>query len=178
MLAARIRHLHLAALAAVALAVWAGDLPAQEPPRADRPAVEDDGPAASPRAALFRSLVLPGWGHAYAGAPGRGAIYFGLASGSVWMTYVARRQLQDSRREQEWLRLAGELEPLERTELVEARAQHFEDWAALSVFLFFLAGADAYVAAYLADFDDRIGVSPEADGGFRFEARIPVGQAR
>lgn len=132
------------------------------------------GPPFSPRGAFLRSLVLPGWGQAYVESPGRGAVYFALTGGSLWMSYLARSQLRDARREQDWLRETGELEEDEETEFAIARARHFEDWAALSLFLVFLSAADAYVAAYLADFDERIGVRPDADGALRIEARLPM----
>lgn len=132
-------------------------------------------PPYSPRGAFFRSMILPGWGQAYVGAPGRGAVYFGLASGSFVMSYVARRQLLDARTEQEWLRASGAIGLDEDTEFVLARERHFEDWAALTIFLTFLAGADAYVSAYLSDFDERIGVVPDAEGNPRFQLTVPLG---
>ena len=155
-----------------------GPLTAQEP--APAAAEVPVGPSVSPRGAFLRSLVLPGWGQAYVGAPGRGAVYFAMTGGSVWMSYVARRQLQDAREQQEWLRgVPGlEFDPTLDSEFVQARARHFEDWVALSLFLMFFSGADAYVSAYLADFDERMGVRPGADGSLRFEARIPVGGPR
>jgi hypothetical protein len=142
------------------------------------PEEELEGPPVSPRGAFFRSLILPGWGQAYAGAPGKGAVYFGLAGSSVWMSYVSRRQLADARREQFWLRERGEIGPTERIGIVEAREQQFEDWAALTVFLFFLSGADAFVSAYFSDFDERIGVQPAADGSLRLQAGFPLGPSR
>jgi hypothetical protein len=90
------------------------------------------------------------------------------------MSYVARSQLRDARREQDWLRETGQIAPEAETEFALARARHFEDWAALSIFLMFLAGADAYVAAYLVDFDEHIGVRPDAAGTLRIEATLPV----
>ncbi|MEX2571624.1 MAG: DUF5683 domain-containing protein [Gemmatimonadota bacterium] len=161
-------------LATVSMLFATPGLAQQQPP--DPEGAPD--PPFSPRGAFLRSVVLPGWGQAYVGAPGRGAVYFGLAGGSIWMSYVAKRQLESARDEQAWLRDSGQIEPDAETPFAFARAQHFEDWAALSVFLMFLAGADAYVAAYLSDFDERIGVMPEAGGGLRFEARFaaPGGQ--
>ena len=132
----------------------------------------------SPRGAFLRSLALPGWGQAYAGVPVKGAVYFSLTGGSVWMSYVARRQLADARREQFWLRESGQIGPAEETPLALAREQQFEDWAALTLFLFFLSGADAYVSAHLADFDDRIGVQSTPEGSLRFEANLPLGRRR
>ena len=135
-------------------------------------------PPFSPRGAFFRSLVLPGWGQAYVGAPGRGAVYFSLATVSLWMSYVARQQLRDARLEQDWLRETGRLGADQETEFALARARAFEDWAAFGVFVVFLSGADAYVAAYLVDFDERIGVAPTGGGGVAVSARIPVGSLR
>jgi hypothetical protein len=90
------------------------------------------------------------------------------------MAYVARRQQADARAQQAWLRDSGQIEPGDETGIFVARSQQFEDWTALAVFLFFFAGADAYVAAYLADFDERMGVTPGADGSLQFRASIPV----
>lgn len=161
-------------LAALLMAAPARAQQAQEPAAA--PAGDPEGPPVSARGAFVRSLLLPGWGQAYAGAPGRGSVYFGLASGSAWMTYVARRQLAEARREQAWLRETGALLPTQETEFALARARQVEDWTALTIFLFFFAGADAYVAAYLADFDERIGVLPTPEGGMRFQVTLPLGR--
>lgn len=154
-----------------------GQVPPPPPPTVEE-AAEEAGPPYSPRGAFFRSLVLPGWGQAYVDAPARGAVYFSLASGSVWMAWVARRQLSDARREQYWMRQTGEIGPTDETNIAVSREQQFEDWAALSVFLFFFAGADAYVSAYLSDFGERIGVQPGADGQLRIQTMIPVGPRR
>lgn len=154
-----------------------GQVAPPPPPPAQESAEEVELPY-SPRGAFLRSLVLPGWGQAYVDAPARGAIYFSLASGSAWMAWVARRQLADARREQHWLRQNGELGLTEETDIAVSREGQFEDWAALSIFLFFFAGADAYVSAYLADFGDRIGVQPGADGALRIQTTIPVGLSR
>jgi hypothetical protein len=170
-------------LTVVVLLMLLGGLPArpvagQAAPGPAAADVMEDGPPVSPRGAFLRSLVLPGWGQAYAGAPGRGAIFFSMAAGSSYMTYTARRLQRDAVREQTWLRDTGQIEPTAETEFALARARHFEDWAALSLFLLFLSGADAYVAAYLADFDERIGVLPDPDGGLQFRLSVPVGRAR
>ena len=164
----------------VLLLLVVGPVSAQSPPAtadADLAAVEPQMEF-SPRGAFFRSLVFPGWGQVYVRAPGRGAVYFSLASTSLWMSYVSRRQLADAREQQAFLRDTGQIEPTEETGLYEARSQQFEDWAALSVFLFFFAGADAYVSAYLADFDERVGVRPGLDGSFEIRASFPVGSPR
>lgn len=146
-------------------------------PPADSAAVQAEPftPPVSPRGAFFRSVLLPGWGQAHVGAPARGAAYFALAAGSGWMTYLTRQQLGDARAEQEWLRDTGAINLTDETDFAIARSQHFEDWAALTIFLMFLSGADAYVAAYLADFGERVEVRSAEGGGLRLETRIPVG---
>lgn len=171
------RRLSILGLAIFALAAPLAGQEVVPPPAVVR---EDayTGPPVSPRGAFLRSLVIPGWGQAYVGAPTRGAVYFSLAGGSLWMTYVARRQLHDARRELAWQQEIGVVAPTVESEFVLARGRHLEDWAALSIFLFFLSGADAYVAAYLSDFQDRIGVLPGNDGTLRIEARLPGGWSR
>jgi hypothetical protein len=166
------RRLCLAFGTAFLLLASRGPATAQDPPGVI-PAPLPEGPAFSPRGAFLRSLVLPGWGQAYVEAPGRGAIYFALAGGSAWMAYIARSQLRDARAEQAFLRETGRIELDEETEFAIARSRHFEDWAALSIFLVFFSAADAYVSAYLADFDERIGVRPGPDGALRIEAQFP-----
>src|SRR5690606_30426116 len=94
---------------------------------------------------------------------------------STWMAYVSRRQQADALMQLETLRGSGAIGPDDRTPLFDARSQQFEDWTTLSVFLFFFAGADAYVSAYLADFDDRIGFERDRAGNLRLRATIPVG---
>lgn len=132
----------------------------------------------SPRGAFFRSLVLPGWGQSVTGSPGRGAVYFALEAGSLWMAYKSRTKLSDARLEEAQLRDAGLL-PLNRnTGLVVAREEQFEDWATLSIFLLFFSAADAFVSAYLADFDEHLRAGATADAAVQIEGRIPVGGGR
>lgn len=175
-----IRHSRIWAVVALVALASSGTATAQDAPAAEPAASGAEGLDLpySPRGAFFRSLILPGWGQTYVGAPGRGAVYFSLASGSFLMTYVARQQLLDARSEQEWLVETGALQADVDTEFTLARERHFEDWAALSLFLMFLAGADAYVSAYLADFQDRIGVMPAPDGAVQLQMRLSLPGSR
>jgi hypothetical protein len=149
-----------------------GQQPVQQP---DAPA---DSVTISPRGALVRSLVLPGWGQTYVGAPGRGAIYFAAEMGSLWMVYKSRQQLRAARVLERHLLDTGVLPANERLDLVISREAQQEDWITLAIFLLFFSGADAYVAAQLADFDERFGVRQSASGGVQMEARFPVGARR
>lgn len=160
--------------AAALIGVLCHPAAAQTTPAATADTTNASGAPVSPRGAFFRSVVLPGWGQSYVGSPGRGAVYFTLAGASGWMAWVARGQRQDALEQQAWLRETGAIGPTDRTGLVEARSQQFEDWIALTVFFFFAAGADAYVAAYLSDFDERMGVTPGSDGSLQIRATFPL----
>jgi hypothetical protein len=174
----RTRRVLLALAAAVALAA----APSEAQEAAPRPAAGDtvaaDTGGVSARGALLRSLVLPGWGQAYVGAPGRGAIYFSLEAGSLWMVFKTRRQFAAAEEQQGLLRARGEQSLTTTTALVEARGQQVEDWITLAVFLLAFSGADAYVAAQLADFGDNVGVLPAPAGGLQLRARVPLGGGR
>ncbi|HEV2150600.1 MAG TPA: hypothetical protein VGR37_24595 [Longimicrobiaceae bacterium] len=132
----------------------------------------------SPRGAFLRSLVLPGWGQSAVGSPGRGAIYFALEAGSLWMVYKSHRKLGFARRSQASLRETGEVSEERQIPLVNAREQQLEDWITLSGFLLLFNAADAFVAAHLVDFDERIGVVPGRDGGAELRVSLPVGRPR
>lgn len=163
-----------ALLLAAALMVYAGLAAAQAAPAPpDSAAVSEPFSA---RGAFLRSLVLPGWGQSYVGSPGRGAVYFALEAGSLWMVYKTSRELGEVRELQRYLRATGRLSEQQTLGIVEAREEQREDWITLSLFLLLFSGADAYVAAQLADFDERIGVRPGPEGGVRLEARVPVGR--
>ncbi|HEX6747875.1 MAG TPA: DUF5683 domain-containing protein [Longimicrobium sp.] len=129
----------------------------------------------SPRDAFFRSLILPGWGQSSIGAPGRGAVYFALESGSLWMVYKSNQKLQEARELEATQHEAGILDPERTLPLVRARRNEREDWITLSVFWFFFSGADAFVSAYLRDFDRHVGVAPAPTGGAQLQVSVPVG---
>lgn len=173
-----------AAVVGAALALATGGIAAagaaQEPEAAPPAAVEVEEPETpiSGRGAFIRSLVLPGWGQAYVGAPGRGAIYFAMEAGSAWMVYKTYQQLNEARDAQAWLREVGRLPVDEKLDVVESREEQLEDWLAISIFLLLFSGADAYVTAQLADFDEHVGVGPGIDGGARLELRVPFGRRR
>lgn len=170
---ARVRLVLLLACALASVAPAA----AQESPPAE-PAAAADSVTVSARGALLRSLVLPGWGQSYVGAPGRGAIYFAAEAGSLWMTYKTIRSLREARRLEAWLRDTEQLPEGERLGLAESREEQREDWIALSIFWLLASGADAYVAAQLADFDQHIGVRPAPSGGVELRMRVPFGAPR
>jgi len=133
----------------------------------------------SPGGALMRSFAIPGWGQAAAQAPGRGAFYFTVQSFSVWMLLKTNtllgsaNDILDMRRLDALDRLMADLvDPsdlstaieadeavLDAVDLQQIRRQQREDWFAFSLFILFLGGADAFVAAHLADFPDALEIS-------------------
>jgi hypothetical protein len=129
----------------------------------------------SPRTAFIRSLVLPGWGQSSIGAPGRGAVYFALESGSLWMVYKSDQKLQESRRIDRLRREEGTLAEGASSGLTRARRNEREDWITLSVFWLFFSGADAYVSAHLRGFDAHVEVQPAPTGGAQLQVTVPVG---
>lgn len=157
----------------------AGSAVAQIEPLPEPPLASDtvlaQGPERSPGGAFIRSLVIPGWGQAWVGAPIRGGIYFAIESAAAWMVFKTANQLEDARAEQDFLQGIGVLELDQKTGLVTAREDQLEDWITFSVFMLFFSGADAYVAGYLADFSEHVGVVPEPGGTVNIEATIPIG---
>lgn len=133
------------------------------------------GPQRSPRGAMLRSFIVPGWGQAWVGSPGRGAAYFALEAASLWMLYKTVDRLEQARAYEDYLRETGQLEPTARYPLARAREAQREDWITLSIFLLFFSAADAYVAAQLADFDERVALVPAPDGRLELRASLRVG---
>jgi hypothetical protein len=173
------RGLGLALAAMVARAALPQSAAAQDPLATAEPADSAaPGPGVSAVGAFARSVVLPGWGQAYVGSPGRGAVYFAMEAGTAWMTYKTWRQLEEARDVQGWMRDSGLLLQTEKLDLVDAREQQFEDWVTLSIFVLLFSGIDAFVTAQLADFDEHVGVRPAAGGGLGLQARIPMGPRR
>ena len=148
----------------------------------DRPvaAVDTAGTEISPRGALLRSFAIPGWGQVYAEAPGRGAIYFGMEAVSLWMVYKTSRQLSAARARDRWARAQNDVpdEDEPPTDLTLSRSQQFEDWVTLAISVALFSGADAYVTAQLADFDEQVQVRPGAGNSLDISVALPVGWGR
>lgn len=149
-------------------------------PAADPPTQEVEAPDSirGPRrhsagGAFLRSVLIPGWGQARVGAPTRGGFFFAVEGINLWMIMKTSKTLGSAqdiaalRRSEAEARIiaGGEMDPLEierlvdedevvqnADELVEIRSQQKEDWLAVGIFFLFLGGADAFVAAHLADF--------------------------
>jgi hypothetical protein len=118
----------------------------------------------SPTGAFFRSLILPGWGQISADQPGRGAFYFAMEAGSLWMLLKTNAKLNAAKRSN----------PLDE-DLIASRQAQFEDWATLAVFWALFSGVDAWVSAQLWDFTGEVIPPPDGSAGAAFQYSIPVG---
>jgi hypothetical protein len=152
----RSRHLSTASLGItllLSMMVGAGNLAAQAAQPPNRPAAQTDTIARqyiSPFNALWRSLLLPGWGQARLNRKLAAGIFLAWEGVTLGMS----------------IKTFQELEYLRRTNSARAdnKRQEHEDWLVLLAFNHLFAGLEAYVSAHLADFP----------GDLKFEA-LPGG---
>ncbi len=123
----------------------------QEVPDRERPV--------SPAGAMLRSVILPGWGQTAARQPARGAIYFTVWSGGVFMILKANSELNAAKR-------------AEDEELIDSRSQAREDWILFTGLWALLSGVDAWVSAQFTGFEGE--VRPPQDGSPGVEFSYPV----
>ena len=133
---------------------------AQPPPRA--PAAQPDTLARqyiSPAAALWRSLLLPGWGQARLNRKLAGGMFVAWEGITAGMSLKTRRELRYLRRT--------------NSGRAESKRQEHEDWLVLLAFNHLFSGLEAYVSAHLADFpgDLRLEALP---GGAGAAVSIPI----
>ncbi len=95
-----------------------------------------------PVAALWRSLLVPGWGQALTGRRGAGAAFVIWEGVTMMMTL---RAVQEKR----YLIASG-------SGSVAAKRQQVQDWVVLWIFNHLFAGAEAFVSAHLQDFPKEL----------------------
>jgi hypothetical protein len=100
----------------------------------------------SPFNALWRSMLIPGWGQARLNRKLAGGIFVAWEGVTLGMTLKTRSELR-------YLRRTGSAR-------ANDKRQEHEDWWILLAFNHLFAGLEAYVSAHLADFP----------GDLRFEA--------
>ena len=96
-------------------------------------------PPISPLGAFARSFIIPGWGQAVLGRRVTGAFFVFWEGLTLTMTVKASNQL-------------SYLESVGDTARTSAKRQEIQDWLVLLVFNHLVAGAEAFVSAYLWDF--------------------------
>lgn len=120
----------------------------QQPPAQRRPDPSDtipvphfrQEPPVSPLGAMWRSLLLPGWGQSILGRRVTGAVFIFWEGVTLTMTVKSVHQLNH-------LESIG-ADP----EQIDGKRREVEDWAVLLVFNHLLAAAEAFVSAELWDF--------------------------
>jgi len=119
---------------------------------AESDSVDVDSPTAlSPRSALIRSALLPGWGQLYNQKRFKAAFFAATSAGLLGASISAQRSLGDA------------LTPLEHEDRAARRNTRLL-YFALSVTF---SALDAYVDAHLADFtagEEAVRLTPRADG--------------
>ena len=119
-------------------------LPAQDrdTTRTTRPVVRDTARHVKPVGALWRSLLIPGWGQASSGRPVTGALFVVWEGVSAMMTVRAMQ-------EKHYLEETG-------SENLASKRQQIQDWFVLWGFNHLFAGAEAFVSAHLQDFPKEL----------------------
>jgi hypothetical protein len=146
----------------------------------------------SPRAALVRSLLVPGLGQFKLYRPKAGWLFVGTEAGAIGMAIKSKHDLDlaTAARRDTTIEpvLDGSGQPVidpetglpktfgkpKNQNLADrrrARRTHLEDWLAAIVFNHLFSGADAWVAANLADFDANVNVSA-VGRGIQVAARV------
>jgi hypothetical protein len=138
------------------------DLHGQAAPPPRRPAVTSDTLTRqyiSPFNALWRSLLLPGWGQARLNRKLAAGILIGWEGVTLGMSLKTRRELRYLRRT--------------NSGRADSKRQEHEDWVVLLAFNHLFAGLEAYISAHLADFpgDLRLQALP---GGVGAAVSLPI----
>jgi hypothetical protein len=115
----------------------------------------------SPMGALFRSILIPGWGQAKLQRKLTGALFVTWEGVTLGMAIKSSHELQ-------YLRRTG-------SGSIKAKSQEKQDWLVLLAFNHPFSGIEAYVSAHLWDFPNDLEVSaaPLPDGGFGASIRVP-----
>jgi hypothetical protein len=142
--------IRLTGILLIALAGRVANLSGQAAPRPTAAPRDTTRQYISPFNALWRSLLIPGWGQARLNRKLAGGMFVAWEGVTLGMS----------------LKTGSELRYLRRTTSARAndKRQEHEDWLVLLAFNHLFAGLEAYVSAHLADFP----------GDLRFQA-VPGG---
>jgi len=114
-------------------------------------------PPVSPAGAMWRSLLLPGWGQSKLGRRVTGAVFVFWEGVTLTMMVKSINQLDYLQR------IDDGSEP--SRDKIDGKKQEIEDWAVLLIFNHLLSAAEAYVSALLWDFPGELkgGIAPSGD---------------
>ena len=116
-------------------------------------------PPVSPLGAFARSLLVPGWGQAALGRRVTGAVFVAWEGVTLGMTLKAVHQ-------------KGYWEAVGDSARIASKRQELQDWAVLLVFNHLVAGAEAFVSAYLWDFPVELDTRSLPNGAVGLGVRI------
>lgn len=107
-------------------------------------------PPVSPLGALWRSMLVPGWGQSILGRKATGAVFVFWEGVTLTMTLKSIHQ-------KGYLERTG-------SNNVDNKQQEIEDWAVLLAFNHLLSGAEAFVASMLWDFPAELEIRATRSG--------------
>lgn len=117
-------------------------------------------PPIPPLGAMWRSMLLPGWGQSVLGRRVTGAVFVFWEGLTLTMTLKASSQLRYMR--------ANAAD----SAAVNAKKQEVQDWAVLLAFNHLFAGAEAFVSAQLWDFPTELGARALPHGNVGIGIRV------
>jgi hypothetical protein len=117
--------------------------------------------ASKPAAALWRSLVLPGWGQVRLGRKLTAGLFIAAEGTLLGLSLKANADLH-------YLRRIGA-----DTATIDAKSQDREDWLVLLAVNHLLSGLEAFIAANLSDFPGELKLE-RVPHGVGASVRVPV----
>lgn len=119
-------------------------------------------PPVGPSGALWRSLLIPGWGQAKLGRGIAAGIFLAVEGVSLGMVLKTNSELQYAKATD--------------STAVDQKTQEREDWLVIMAVNHLLAGLEAYVSAHLWDFPGDLALKPSRGGvaaSVSFPFRVP-----
>ena len=117
-------------------------------------------PPVGPGGALWRSLLVPGWGQAKLGRGIVAGIFIAVEGVSLGMVLKTNSELQYAN-------------AADTTAVNDKTAQR-EDWLVIMAVNHLVAGLEAYVSAHLWDFPGDLALRPVRGGGVAASVSFPV----
>ncbi len=120
----------------------------------------DRKPPVGPGGALWRSLLIPGWGQAKLGRGIAAGIFIAVEGVSLGMVLKTNSELQYT--------------SATDSTAVSNKTQEREDWIVIMAVNHLIAGLEAYVSAHLWDFPGDLALKPVRGGGVAASVTFPV----
>lgn len=113
-----------------------------------------------PGGALWRSLLVPGWGQAKLGRGIAAGIFIAVEGVSLGMVLKTNSELNYAKATD--------------TTAVSDKSQEREDWLVIMAVNHLISGLEAYVSAHLWDFPGDLALKPVRGGGVAASVNFPV----